>query len=105
MVDQKSARLQKVNQILHNMDCTYRRDTDSEFWIDNDLWHLSLPYDEPNAVYINFTPKVSRDVILETAVKFSVTATLMGLAVYPTGAIAPDSTNEMAGWITGKKEI
>jgi hypothetical protein len=99
MVDQKTDRSQKVNHILHIMDCQYRRDTDSDFWIDNDRWHLSMPDDEPDAVYINFTPKVSRDVILETAVNFSVTATLMGLAVYPAGTIAPDSTDAMAGWI------
>lgn len=99
MMDQKSARSQKVIHILHIMDCQYRRDTDSDFWIDNDRWHLSMPDDEPDAVYINFTPKVSRDVILETAVNFSVTATLMGLAVYPAGTIAPDSTDAMAGWI------
>jgi hypothetical protein len=105
MVDQKSGREQKVNYILHVMDCTYRRDADSDFWIDNDQWHLSMPDDEPNAVYINFTPKVSRDVIMETAVKFSVTATHMGLAVYSAGTIAPDSTNAMADWITSKQEI
>jgi len=99
MGDQKSVRSQKVNHILHMMDCQYELDSDSYIWIDRGRWYLSLPDDEPNSVYISFTPKVGSDVILEIAVNFSITATLMGLEVYPAGLIAPGSTNAMDGWI------
>jgi hypothetical protein len=105
MVNQRSVRLLKVNHILHLMDCQYKKNSDFDLNVDGDLCHLSLPDDEPNVVYISFTSKAGKDLILETAIKFSVTATHMGLEVYPAGTIAPDSNDAMADWITNKKEI
>ncbi len=99
MVDQKSLRLQKVKQTLRTMDCEIELESDSGIWIDGGLWHVSLPADEPLAVYLGIIPKVSGNLILETAVRFSVTATLMGLEVYPAGTIPADSTSPATAWV------
>jgi len=97
--DHKSNRLQKVKQILHSMDCEIELETDSGFWVSGGIWHLSLPDDEPNAVYFGIIPKAGGHLIAEAAIRFSVNATLMGLEVYPAGNIPADSTSPATAWV------
>ena len=59
------------------------KETDSGFWVSGGIRHLSLPDDEPNAVYFGMIPKAQGHLIMESAIRFSVNATLMGLEVYP----------------------
>jgi hypothetical protein len=94
-------RLQKVKQILRTMEADFEMDSEeSGIWVDGGVWHISLPEDEPAAVYLGFIPKVGRDFIADMAVRFSATATLMGLEVNSEGTVAPDSTSPVAGRIT-----
>ena len=93
-------RLQKVKQILWTMESEFEMASGSEIWVDGGLWHISLPEDDPTAVYLGFIPKVGRDLIANVAVRFSAIAALMGLQVIFEGTVAPDSTSPVAGWIT-----
>lgn len=93
-------RLQKVKQIFRTMEADYEMASESEIWVDGGVWHISLPEDDPTVVYLGFIPKVGRDFIADVAIRFSSTATLMGLEVSSEGTVAPDSTSPVAGWIT-----
>jgi hypothetical protein len=105
MVDPKKERLQQVNQILSIMDSLREMHTNSDMRVDGGLCYLSLPHDEPNAVYLAFNPKANRDFIVETAIRFTATPTLMGLEIYPAAMPdAQDATSPVAEWITGIKE-
>ena len=81
------------------MDCPYDVYSESGIWVDGGLWHLSLPKDEPNSVYLGFIPKVGQDLIADVAIRFTGNAVLLGLDVYSAGTVAPDSTSPVAGWI------
>lgn len=99
MRNEKLARLQKVKQILRTMDCEIELDYDSGIWVDGGLWHISMPENEPSTVYLGIIPKVSGNTIVDVAVRFSVTATLMGLEVVPEGTIPADSTSPAGAWV------
>ena len=99
MAGQNSERLLKVRQILRTMDCPYQMNSDSAIWCDGGLWHLSLPDDEPNAVFLGFIPSVGRYLIADVAIRFTGSAVMQGLEVYHEGTVAPDSTSAVAGWI------
>ena len=86
------------------MESEFEMVSDFEIWVDGGLWHISLPEDEPTAVYLGFIPKVGRDYIADVAVRFSTTAALMGLNVVSEGTVAPDSTSPAAGWVTSINE-
>ena len=100
MKNNKLNRLVKVKQILHTMESEFDMVSDFEIWVDGGLWHISLPQDDPTAVYLGFIPKVGRDLIADVAVRFSAIAAMMGLEVLSEGTVAPDSTSPVAGWIT-----
>jgi hypothetical protein len=97
-------RLQKVKQILRTMESEFEMVSDSGIWVDCGLWHISLPDDEPKAVHLGFIPKVGANLVADPVVRFTATATLMGLDVIATGTVVPDSTSAVAAWIKSSNE-
>ena len=104
MKDQKSIRLLQVKQILLTMESEFEMVSDSRIWVDGGMWHISLPNDNPNAVYLGFIPKVGTAFVADVAVRFGAIAAMMGLEIISEGTVAPDSTSPIADWITNFSE-